>query len=393
MPPRILLTVPALFPAARNLSDTDEAKKQMADESLNLEKLMNMTKKVLSVGVVIFVLTLMLSIGMAKAEDLSVSPLPLPDGTGGIGFDDLGFAPSIHRILAPAGRTGNVDLIDPDTRQITTIGGFSTESSFGGGHGESVTSADVGRGLLFATDRSAKRLDVIDLKAAKIVESAPLVAGPDYVRYVPDTGELWVTEPRAGQIEVFSLPPGDAPKPSHSGIISVSGGPESLVIDSARGRAYSNLFSDVTLAIDLKTRREVARWKNGCAGRLKNLWHGSRGLALDEQRGFLFVGCDEGKVSVLDLKTGKQISEASSGSGVDIIAYDDKLAHLYLPGEESATMAIIGISSHGAATVLGTVKTADGSHCVVADDRGNAYVCDPSAGRLLVFKDTFPGSE
>lgn len=329
----------------------------------------------------------------ATAGDLAMHPLPLPNGAGGIGFDDLGFAPSINRILAPAGRTGNVDLIDPDTGHVTVIAGFSTENSFGGGHGESVTSADVGRGLLFATDRSAKRLDVIDLKTAKIVESAPLVAGPDYVRYVPDTNEVWVTQPRAGQIEVFTLPPGPAPKPVHAAIIPVSGGPESLVIDSARGRAYTNLFSDSTLAIDLKTRKEVARWKNGCGGRLKNLWHGARGLAIDDARGFLFVGCDEGKLSVLDLASGAILGHASSGDGVDIIAYNPQLHHAYLPGEESATMAVIGISSKGNATVLQTVKTAKGSHCATADDRSNVYVCDPDGGQLLVFKDNLPPSE
>src|SRR4051812_24335274 len=44
-------------------------------------------------------------------------PVPLPGASGGIGFDDLTFAPRLHRVLAPAGRTGKLDLIDPATRQ------------------------------------------------------------------------------------------------------------------------------------------------------------------------------------------------------------------------------------------------------------------------------------
>ncbi len=108
---------------------------------------------------------------------------------------------------------------------------------------------------------------------------------------------------------------------------------------------------------------------------------------MDPARGFLFVGCDEGKLKVLDLNTGAQLGSASSGSGVDIIAYNSHLAHAYLPGEESATMAIIGISTKGAATVLATVKTDESAHCVAADDRDNAYVCDPNGGRLLIMKD------
>jgi DNA-binding beta-propeller fold protein YncE len=315
----------------------------------------------------------------AAGTSATLTPIALPGGGGGIGFDDLGFSSALDRVLVPAGRTGNLDLIDPATRAVATIGGFSRASEFGGGHGASVTSADAGAGLIFATDRSAMRLDVVDPRARKIVASAALAAGPDYVRYLAATREVWVTEPRAARIEVFSLPPHGAPEPAHAGFIAVAGGPESLVIDAARGRAYANLWTDTTVAIDLRRRAIVARWANGCRG--------ARGLALDAARGFLFVGCEEGRLAVLDLASGKQIGTAASGAGVDIIAYNPHLGHVYLPGAKSATMAIIAVGNDGAARVLGTVATARGAHCVVADERDNAYACDPVAGRLLVFHD------
>jgi len=316
---------------------------------------------------------------VAAGEAIVPRPLPLPGGESGIGFDDMGFAPSIHKLLVPAGRSGNLDLIDPDTMQVTAIGGFSSRKSFGGGHGQGVTSADEGRGLLFATDRDAKQLIVVDPKTQSVIATAPLASGPDYVRYVSATSEVWITEPSAARIEVFSLPDSGASKPVHVDFISIAGGPESLIIDNKRGRAYTHLWTDTTLAIDLKTRKIAARWKNGCRG--------SRGIAMDDARGFLFVGCDEGKLNVLDLNTGTQLGSASSGSGVDIIAYNSHLAHAYLPGEESATMAIIGISGNGAATALATVKTAEGAHCAAADDRDQVYVCDPANGRVLIIKD------
>jgi hypothetical protein len=93
-------------------------------------------------------------------------------------------------------------------------------------------------------------------------------------------------------------------------------------------------------------------------------------------------------VSVLDLKSGKLLGEASSGAGVDVIAYDQKLAHVYLPGADSGTIAIVEISSSGAATVLKTAETVEGAHCVTADDRDQVYVCDPAHGKILVFKDS-----
>jgi DNA-binding beta-propeller fold protein YncE len=144
-------------------------------------------------------------VGMLAASGaIKPTPLALPGGESGIGFDDMGFAPSIHKVLVPAGRSGNLDLIDPDTKQVTAIGGFSSRSSFGGGHGQGVTSADEGRGLLFATDRDARQLKVVDPKTQSVITTAPLAAGPDYVRYVSTTGEIWVTEPGAARIEVFS---------------------------------------------------------------------------------------------------------------------------------------------------------------------------------------------
>src|SRR5713101_8454943 len=332
-------------------------------------------------GLIIVALAIAL---VAAGEAITPKPLLLPGGESGIGFDDMGFAPSIHRVLVPAGRSVNLDLIDPDTKQVTAIGGFSSRKSFGGGHGQGVTSADEGRGILFATDRDARQLIVVDPKTQAVIATAPLASGPDYVRYVAATNEVWVTEPSAARIEVFSSPLTGGSKPVHVDFISIAGGPESLIVDNQRGRAYTHLWTDTTLAIDLKTRKIASRWKNGCRG--------SRGIAMDPARGFLFVGCDEGKLTVLDLNTGAQLGSALSGSGVDIIAYNSHLAHAYLPGEESATMAIVGISAKGAATVLGTVKTADGAHCVAADDRGNAYVCDPKGGRVLIVSDTFPPS-
>ena len=62
----------------------------------------------------------------------------------------------------------------------------------------------------------------------------------------------------------------------------------------------------------------------------------------------------------------------------------------YLPGGSSATMAVIDISASGKPTVLSTVTTARGSHCVTVDDINNAYVCDPRNGQLLIFHDSVP---
>jgi len=153
--------------------------------------------------------------------------------------------------------------------------------------------------------------------------------------------------------------------------------------DARRGRAYTHTWDDATVVLELARHREVARWKNGCKA--------SRGIALDEARGLLFVGCDEGKATALDAAhDGVLLGTAETGKGVDIIAYNPALAHLYVPGGDSATLTILGVTAAGKLDALGSVPVAADSHCVAADDAGHAYVCDPKRGALLIVTDPFP---
>lgn len=330
-------------------------------------------------------LLLLLATGTALAGPTIARPekLELPGGAKGIGFDDLQWSPTLHRVIAPAGRTGKLDLIDPDTRAITSVPGFSADADqFGGGHGEGTTSADVGGGYLFASDRSRREVVIVDTKANKIVAREKLAGGPDYVRWVAPLSEVWVTEPGKQQIERFAFAR-DALR--HVGAIAIPGGPESLVIDAPRGRAYTHTWAGKTVAIDLAKHAVVARWRNGCRG--------SRGIALDEARALLFVGCDEGKATALDLAhNGKLVGEVQTGKGVDIIAYAPALGHLYVPGGDSETLTIVGVHAGGSLEVLGTAPAAADSHCATVDDARHAYVCDPGDGALLVVTDPFPAT-
>ncbi len=316
----------------------------------------------------------------AALRTLEATPIALPGGTAGIGFDDLQFAPGIGKLLVPAGGTGNLALIDPATHAITTIGGFQPATGSSGGHDAGTTSADEGRGYLFAIDHGTKRVDVIDPAAGKIVAGADLAGSPDYVRYVEATNEVWVTEPDGERIEIFALSKSKPPIPEHVGFVAVPGGPEALQIDAARGRGYSNFWKEKTVAIDLVKRAVVATWDNGCTG--------ARGLAFDAQRGFLFVGCAEGGASVLDLNhDAKRLDHAESGAGVDIIAFDAGLSHLYVPGGRAETMTVFEVGKDGRLTPVATTKTAPKAHCVATDDRHQVYVCDPTGGRLLMYRE------
>ena len=304
--------------------------------------------------------------------------IEIPGGSAGIGFDDLRYAPALGSVLVPGGRTGALVLIDPSTRGARPVAGFRAKTAFSGGHDDGVTSADEGRGWIFATDRTSGLLAIVDPRSRKIVSSVKLGGPPDYVRFVPATGEVWVTQPGGERIEIFRLSAGSPPGAAHEAFLSVPGGPESLVVDGKSGRAYTHLWKGKTVAIDVKARAVTATWDNGCTG--------SRGIAIDGPGRFLFAGCAEGKAVVLDTGSGKIVSSLAAGDGVDIIDYDPTLSHLYLPGGKSATLAVLGVSGEGKLSLLGTLPTALGAHCVAVAN-GSVFVCDPKKGRLIVFRD------
>lgn len=306
--------------------------------------------------------------------------IKIPGGAQGIGFDDIGYAAALGRVTVPSGATGNLVLIDPKTRALTTISGVTRSSGPGAAHDEGTTSAVYADGFLLASDHDPAEVVVIDASSKKVVERAALESGPDYIRFVASRHEVWVTEPGKHQIQVFQWSRAAKPMLSKETTISVPGGPESLVIDDQQDRAYTNQWSSKTVEISLSAHRLLAEWPNTC--------HASRGLALDHVHDHLFVACSEGKVVTLSpAGRGKVLSTAAAGAGIDIISYSPRLHHLYVPGARAATLTIFNVSAGGALQALAVYKTAKGAHCVTDDDDGGVFVCDPQAGSILEIRD------
>jgi DNA-binding beta-propeller fold protein YncE len=263
---------------------------------------------------------------------------------------------------------------------MSAIGGFSSSDWFQFWRGETgIFSAAEGKGFIFVPDHGKRELDVVNLTVGGVVGTANLAGPPDYVRYVEATSEVWVTEPRNNQIEVFTFSALGLPMLRLSYVIPVSDGPESLVIDHANNRAYTNLGRE-TVAIDIAAHAIVSRWSNECQK--------SRGDAVDEQKGFLFVSCAEGKVSTFDINHGnKKVGSLAIDPGPDVISFNAKRSHLYVTSSENATLSVLWVSAQGELSLLAQAPTDKKAHCVVGDDQDNIWVCDPLLGQLLRFKD------
>ena len=94
----------------------------------------------------------------------------------------------------------------------------------------------------------------------------------------------------------------------------------------------------------------------------------------------------------LDAKTGKILGKVETGDGIDLVDYSPRLAHLYLAAGKSGTLGIAEVLPAGGLALRAEIPTAKGAHCVAADVSGNAYVCDPRAGRILVVPDLVPSA-
>lgn len=306
--------------------------------------------------------------------------IKIPGGNHGIGFDDIGYAAALHRVMVPAGATGSLVLIDPDTRALMVIPGVSTAPKGHTARREGTSSAVYAEGYLFASDHDPAAVVTIDPRNRKIIGRTPLQGGSDYVRYVARTHEIWVTEPDKHQIQVFKLATSPRPVLTPETAIFIQGGPESLEIDNQRNRAYSNLWKSKTVEMELTTHKVIAEWPDTCKS--------SHGIALDRVHDHVFVACGGGKVVTLAPgEHGKVLASAMAGVGIDIISYSPKLHHLYVPGARSATLTIFDVAPSGKLHPLSVYRTAGHAHCVTDDNDGHVFVCDPRAGEILTIDD------
>jgi DNA-binding beta-propeller fold protein YncE len=308
--------------------------------------------------------------------------IPLPGGEHGVGFDDLQLAPASKRVLVPAGGTGTLFLLDPVTRAVAAVPGFSA-GTFHGGHDQGTTSAAAVAAppvRLVATDRETRTLRVVDPAALKIIGSVDLAGKPDYVRVVPSTGEVWVTEPSRKQIEVLRFQDLAAGRMQRAALVPVPDGPESLVIDEGRGRAYTHAWTDRTFALDLRAKKVVATWRNGCRQ--------ARGIALDAARGLLFSGCAEGQATVVNLAGAHVVSTAPAGPDIDSIGYAAALGHLYVPAGCNGRLFTFRVAPDGKLTLLRSTATALDAHTAAFDPATRTvFVGAPGRGDVLPIPD------
>jgi hypothetical protein len=322
--------------------------------------------------------------------------VPLTGLEAGYSFDDLRYSRTLHSIIVPGGYSGNIYLVDPDTLAVTTIGGFTKGTMASGWLGPSTV--DEGGGYIFVGDRSSGitspstpyTLSVVDPKMKMIVAQVQTAGYPDYVRYLPGRNEVWIEEAFNLEVEVFTLPSSGTPTPTHAAVISPAGVPEGLGVDSKTGKLFShNLLAPSIFEFDSATRTKTGTWTLGCtASSQGNTTHGN--ASVDSERGFVFAGCADAKVTVLNESTGKALDTYTLGPGASLSSYSPELHHFYFRADGALPVAIFDVASTGKLTLLTKVQSVLQGHCLTADDQHHVWTCDAAKGAVLRLDDPYP---
>ena len=323
-----------------------------------------------------------------SASNYELKPIALPGANGAVAFDYFAYDGNTGKIWVPASNLGAVDAIDEKTDSVSQVAGFKTSEIERRGNKVTVgpTAATIGEGVVYIGNRGDATVCVVDAKTSELGECVPLSADqsitPDGVVYVAASKEVWVTArptsaanfDAAKALQIF-----DASEPRHLKFktsVPLENLAEGYAVDNGRGLFYTNIEeSGATAAIDVKTKKIVAKWNPGSTD--------LGGLALDAHRQFLFVACRDRVVNLAADHDGKFLDSIQTGAGLDNIDYSSEKKILYAAAGQAATATIAEVSDDGKFHLKATVPTVKGVRNIVAGRGETAYLIDPAEGKIL----------
>jgi hypothetical protein len=257
---------------------------------------------------------------------------------------------------------------------------------------------------LFVANLSNNSLDIVDLKAGKLLKQIPGQKKIQGIAYAPDLDRIYVGNGVGGQCNVFdgkdykllkSIPlPGadnvrylasrrliyvghaekalsvlDAQTYEVKARIALPGQPEGFQLESKRPRLYLNTVQPTRLVVVDTDKNEVLhRYPLRLADR-------AYPMAVDEAHHRLFIGCrNKPSIVVMDSETGKEVTSIAIPEDIDDLFYDASNKRLY--------------ASCGAGA-LAVVRQRDADHYETLETIPTvklARTCffDPAGGRLYL---------
>ena len=262
---------------------------------------------------------------------------------GGDGFwDYLTVDSSAHRLYLSHG--AKVEVIDTTTgKPAGAVTGLK------GVHGIAL---DPDGKLGYISDGGANAVIVFDRATLATVATIPVGKNPDAILFEPATRTVWTFNGRSNDISVVSTADRKV-----IATIPVPGKPEFAVSDG-KGNVYNNIEDkNSIIRIDANTHQITATWPIGAES--------PSGLAFDAEGGRLFPVCDEKKMPVIDVMTGKVLFTAAIGDGPDAAGWDS--AHkLVFASSGDGILSVVDASTPAYKTIQ-SLKTERGARTMTYD--------------------------
>ena len=309
-----------------------------------------------------------LTVMAAPAPPLTAQkPVLVPGGAGA--WDWMTVDSAKRRLLATHKGTGTVALL--------SLTGKPTVTNLPVGAAQGIA-VDTANNQYIAGDDTENKIVFVDRTTLKITGEVKVTGPVDDIELNPKNGllyadhddgtEVWVIDPKARKIV---------------GTVTIGEGPEYIVYDAVTNRLYQNIkTNDTVQVIDPATNTVTATWATAPAT-------GPHGLALDAKTGRLFAAGKNGKLAVLEIKTGKVLGSADIGPGVDQIAYDSQTKRLYCGCK--GVISVLEATASGVRHIADVPQPA-GAHTLAIDpvthsvwvsyaDKTNSYLQEFKASR------------
>jgi len=264
-------------------------------------------------------------------------------------FDFLRVDTQRHRLLAAHENDGTADYFDLTKNSLITrlkVGGAVD------------TAVDADSKFYYVSVQEDKRVAVVDAATLKEVKSIPLEGPSDAIIFEPKNQRVYVTHDNGANVWVI-----DPTTARVVASIEVPGVPEFMVYDEATDRIYLNIKSaDQVAVIDPQTNKTVAHWATGPATQ-------PHGLALDAAHHRIFSAGGNGKLAVIDTRTGMVTAAVNIAPKVDQIAFDPARQLVYCAGADK--MSIVR-AADDAVSAVGELSTAATAKNVAVDPQTGA---------------------
>jgi YVTN family beta-propeller protein len=308
------------------------------------------------------------SASATTAQPAAVKPgaaIQIPASKGK--FDFLRVDGKRHRLLAAHENDGTADYFDlANNKLITRI-------KLGGAVDHAV---DPDSKYYYVSVQEDKRVAVVDAATLKEVKSIPVDGPTDAIIYEPKNHRIYVTHDEGDN--VWAIDPATAKVVAS---IKVPGVPEFMLYDAATDRIYLNIKSaDLVAVIDPNTNRTVATWPTAPATQ-------PHGLALDSAHHRLFSSGANGKLVVLDTRSGKVTTNVGITEKVDQIAFDPQSQLVYCAGPDK--MSMVRVSADGVSEA-GDFATAATAKNVAVDEQTGAVWSTYTDGKSSYAKSWVP---